>query len=100
MLGVEPMHTTSPWRAVSRVALVLGLFFTGCCFLDSWHAPFFFNFRYQWLKLILSFVIPAAVTVWGNFFDRALSLRFGGHRLRRFNAGVVLVLFFYRPHIR
>ena len=76
MLGVEPMHTTSPWRAVSRVALVLGLFFTGCCFLDSWHAPFFFNFRYQWLKLILSFVIPAAVTVWNFLTER--SLRFAG----------------------
>ena len=70
------MHTTSPWRAVSRVALVLGLFFTGCCFLDSWHAPFFFNFRYQWLKLILSFVIPAAVTVWNFLAER--SLRFAG----------------------
>lgn len=70
------MHTTSPWRAVSRVALVLGLFFTGCCFLDSWHAPFFFNFRYQWLKLILSFVIPAAVTVWNFLTER--SLRFAG----------------------
>ena len=70
------MHTTSPWRAVSRVALVLGLFFTGCCFLDSWHSPFFFNFRYQWLKLILSFVIPAAVTVWNFFTER--SLRFAG----------------------
>ena len=70
------MHTTSPWRAVSRVALVLGLFFTGCCFLDSWHSPFFFNFRYQWLKLILSFVIPAAVTVWNFLTER--SLRFAG----------------------
>lgn len=70
------MHTTSPWRAVSRVALVLGLFFTGCCFLDSWHPPFFFNFRYQWLKLILSFVIPAAVTVWNFLTER--SLRFAG----------------------
>ena len=70
------MHTTSPWRAVSRVALVLGLFFTGCCFLDSWHPPFFFNFRYQWLKLILSFVIPATVTVWNFLTER--SLRFAG----------------------
>ena len=70
------MHTTSPWRAVSRVALVLGLFFTGCCFLDSWHAPFFFNFRYQWLKLILSFVIPATVPVWNFLTER--SLRFAG----------------------
>lgn len=70
------MHTTSPWRTVSRVALVLGLFFTGCCFLDSWHPPFFFNFRYQWLKLILSFVIPAAVTVWNFLTER--SLRFAG----------------------
>lgn len=70
------MHATSPWRAVSRVVLVLGLFFTGCCFLDSWHPPFFFNFRYQWLKLILSFVIPAAVTVWNFLTER--SLRFAG----------------------
>ena len=51
-------------------------YFTGCCFLDSWHAPFFFNFRYQWLKLILSFVIPAAVTVWNFLTER--SLRFAG----------------------
>lgn len=70
------MHTTSLWRTASRAALVLGLFFTGCCFLDSWHRPFFFNFRYQWLKLILSFVIPAAVTVWNFFAER--SLRFAG----------------------
>ena len=53
-----------------------GAVFTGRRFLDSWHAPFFFNFRYQWLKLILSFVIPAAVTVWNFLTER--SLRFAG----------------------
>lgn len=71
------MHTTSLWRTVSRVALVLGLFFTGCCFLDSWHRPFFFNYRYQGLKLFLSVLLPAALLLFNFLAER--SLRFAGY---------------------
>ena len=70
------MHTTSPWRAVSRVALVLGLFFTGCCFFRQLALTVLFQFPLPVVKLILSFVIPAAVTVWNFLTER--SLRFAG----------------------
>lgn len=48
----------------SEILFCLVIFFTSACFIDSGGLLFFFTkFKYRWLKLVLSFVLPSAVTV-------------------------------------
>lgn len=77
MLGVTKVHTTKKANLRAKkfcdVLLTLALFFTSCCFVDmANHSVFFIDFEFRWLKLLLAFVIPAAIVVVHYLYNRSL----------------------------
>lgn len=77
MLGVTKVHTTKKANLRAKkfcdVLLTLALFFTSCCFVDmANHGVFFIDFECRWLKLLLAFVIPAAIVVVHYLYNRSL----------------------------